>query len=464
MLRTIEIKPEEIEDKLIVPFYFAKEIINEIKQKFAVKTIEQISEAPVSGSYIPEYSKTGERYLRVQNIRNSILNCNEDDFVFVDTSKIKVPNRIRVKEGDIVMSRTTSSPSNFGNNAIIPKKFEGNIMSQHVTRLRINGERYYISAFLNSFYGKLQLVSAGYGSTRLELTHNELKKVIVPEIDKKQKDIITSNIKKAIECEEEALKIIKETLIYFNDILKIDTEKLNRDKIFYIEPDEVVDTFCPYFYYPLFIEYIQMLKKRFKTIKLNQLVDDIKRGEEVGSDNYSVSLKKNSEDIPFIRTSDIINYEVDSYPDYYVVPEIKSQLTQELKQGDILFTKDGKIGLSGMITNNDNCILASGIAYLRLKNSNISPEYIFICLSSNIGAFQAKQRTVTSSTLPHLRPEHILKFEIPLIDEKYRQEITKRIKQAFKLKDERKALIKETKKILEQNIDQKIKVKFNTFE
>lgn len=464
MLRTIEINPNEIEDKLIVPFYFAKEVINEIKDKFKVKTIEQISELPVSGSYIPEYSENGERYLRVQNIRNSILNCNEDDFVFVDTSKIKVPERIKVKEGDIVMSRTTSSPSNFGNNAIIPKKFNGIIMSQHVTRLRINEERYYISAFLNSFYGKLQLVSAGYGSTRLELTHDELKKVIIPEIDSKQKEIIASNIKKALECEEQALKLIKSALDHFNNILNIDIEKLNKNKIFYIGPEEVIDTFCPYFYYPLFTEYMQVLKKKFKMIKLNQIID-IKRGEEVGSENYSVSLKKNSDDIPFIRTSDIINYEVDSYPDYYVFPEIKNQLTQEVKDGDILFTKDGKIGLSGMITNNDSCILASGIAYLRTKKTEkISPEYVFVCLSSNIGVFQAKQRTVTSSTLPHLRPEHILDFEIPLIDEKSQQEITKKIKGAFKLKDERKILIRETKKILENHIDQKIKVTFNNFE
>ena len=117
-----------------------------------------------------------------------------------------------------------------------------------------------------------------------------------------------------------------------------------------------------------------------------------------------------------------------------------------------------------MITNNDNCILASGIVYIRLRDTNISPEYVFICLSSNIGKFQAKQRTVTSSTLSHLRPEHILSFEIPLVDEKHQQEIIKRIKQAFKLKDEKKILIRETKKILEKNIDQKINVKFNTFE
>ena len=288
--------------------------------------------------------------------------------------------------------------------------------------------------------------------------------LFVPEIDKKQKEIITSNVKKVLECEEKSFKLIKETLDYFNDILKIDVKRLNQDKVFYIDQEQITDTFCPYFYYPLFTEYIQTLKKKFKTIKLSQIID-IKSGDEVGSENYSVSLKKNLNDIPFIRTSDIINYEVDSYPDYYVVPEIQSQLSQDIKDGDVLFTKDGKIGLSGMITSNDDCILASGIAYMRLKQpQKICPEYVFICLSSNIGLFQAMQRTVTSSTLPHLRPEHILEFEIPLIDEEYQQEITKKVKQAFKLKDEKKTLIRETKKILEDNIDKKIKVEFNNFE
>ena len=226
------------------------------------------------------------------------------------------------------MSRTTSSPSNFGNNVIVSEAFDNSIISQHVTRLRVKGYNYYyLSAFLNSFYGKLQIVSAGYGSTRLELTHDELKKVIVPEISKEEIAIVGSKIKEALSCEEKAGKLIDDSLKYFYDVLNINETKFNKGEIFLVDYGKLDDTLCPYYYYPLFSDYLNEIKANFKTIKLGEIVK-IARGDEVGSENYSVSLKKTSEDIPFIRTSDVINYEIDSYPDYYVVPEIKKLLSQ----------------------------------------------------------------------------------------------------------------------------------------
>ena len=42
-------------------------------------------------------------------------------------------------------------------------------------------------------------------------------------------------------------------------------------------------------------------------------------GEEVGCVNYNEYIDKNNGDIPFIRTSDIINYQVDLFPDSMLI-------------------------------------------------------------------------------------------------------------------------------------------------
>ena len=162
-------------------------------------------------------------------------------------------------------------------------------------------------------------------------------------------------------------------------------------------------------------------------------------------------MDKKDTDIPFIRTSDLVNYEVDQFPDFYIPKEIYEELNQDVKAGDVLFTKDGKIGMTAMITESDKVIIASGLSRLRLKNEakkyNLTPEYLFLVLSlKETGSYPALRRTVTASTIPHLREERLKEIEIPILDKESVSEITKLVKEAFKLKDEKKKLIEEVRK------------------
>ena len=197
MLHTFKIKSSNIEDKLTVSFYRIKVAVDVMTAKFEVKPILEIADYCISGSYIQSYVDSGDLYLRGQNIRNFDLNINKEDIVYVDRNAT-IPDKIRVKENDIVILRTTSSESNIGNAALIPSKYKGSIISQHVTKISISKHSpYYILCFLNSKYGKFQLLSAGYGSTRLELTHSELKKVLIPIIAIDHQNKIASLLKMA---------------------------------------------------------------------------------------------------------------------------------------------------------------------------------------------------------------------------------------------------------------------------
>ncbi len=62
------------------------------------------------------------------------------------------------------------------------------------------------------------------------------------------------------------------------------------------------------------------------------------------------------------------------------------------------------------------------------------------------GLYPSIRRTVIASTLPHLREERLKEFEIPILDKNSIDEITKLVKEAFELKDEKKKLIKEVRK------------------
>ena len=58
---------------------------------------------------------------------------------------------------------------------------------------------------------------------------------------------------------------------------------------------------------------------------------------------------------------------MDAYSDFYLKKEISNQFKIDIKPKDVLFSKDGKIGMCAMVCPNDDLTIASGIVRLRLE-------------------------------------------------------------------------------------------------
>jgi len=110
---------------------------------------------------------------------------------------------------------------------------------------------------------------------------------------------------------------------------------------------------------------------------------------------------------------------------------------QDLKPGDILFTKDGKIGIVGMIKGGDRCIISSGILKIRVEDTNkLNPFYLFVALNSKIVYSQAMARYVTAATIMHLHIERFLDIEIPFLSIEEQNKVGKQIEDIFNLKSQ----------------------------
>ncbi|UXX79469.1 N-6 DNA methylase [Reichenbachiella carrageenanivorans] len=118
-------------------------------------------------------------------------------------------------------------------------------------------------------------------------------------------------------------------------------------------------------------------------ISINELVDSnqlaIRKGNEVGSEAYGTG------DIPFIRTSDLINLEINYDPTKSVSEEVYSNFKslQSIEENDILMVADGRyrIGKTSMILNGmTKCVVQSHVKIIRvLKSSIYSPfELLYI--------------------------------------------------------------------------------------
>ena len=78
---------------------------------------------------------------------------------------------------------------------------------------------------------------------------------------------------------------------------------------------------------------------------------------------------------------------------------------------------------------------------------------MFLVLTiKEVSKYQAQKYTVIQSTIPTIS-NHLLDFEIPILDKNSINEITKLVKEAFELKDEKKKLIKEVKDEIDSYFD-----------
>ena len=138
-----------------------------------------------------------------------------------------------------------------------------------------------------------------------------------------------------------------------------------------------------------------------------------KSGKEIGSEAYGTG------NIPFVRTSDISNFEISTDPTNSVSEEIYNRYAaqQNLKIGDILFVADGRyrIGKTAIITKyNLKCLIQSHIEILSLTDqAPFTPFEFLYSLNSISVQEQVRNMIFVQSTLGTLG-SRIQEIAIPL--------------------------------------------------
>lgn len=295
---------------------------------------------------------------------------------------------------------------------------------------------------------------ASYGDTRVELTHNQTKEIKVILLDKDVISTIEDKVKKMMVCHNNANSAFKKS----QDIIDKEFYGIEQSSSLSVTTKQMLienNLWSPSCYAPKYVETINKIKNNFKSEKLSRLISFIKKGVEVGSDNYLIELEKGASDLPFIRTSDIYNNEIDYAPDYYVTADRAiAAKCPELLKDDIIFSKDGKIGQVGIINADNSVVPSSGFAIIR-SNGTVSSDYLFAILShKEIVINQAKMKTVIAATIPHLKIDKINEFNIPIFSESVISEIESNIKVFRENISKKQQLIVEIQDILNSSYNQ----------
>ena len=223
-----------------------------------------------------------------------------------------------------------------------------------------------------------------------------------------------------------------------NKILDDDTEKvaenfkmLLKNEItdeythlgFIIKFSDIKDNiFIPKYYNPeVLFELNELKNKGYVLLKVSDLLNDgiitIKRGNEVGSQFYGLG------EIPFVRTSDIVDWGIRSDISKKVPYEVYLMYKdkQDLKENDLLFVKDGGdlVGNTALLTTSDEIsIIQSHILRIRIKRETeyINPYYLLYLLNLPIVKKQIHNKTFVQGTIPSLG-DRIKEIILPVKEE-----------------------------------------------
>lgn len=162
----------------------------------------------------------------------------------------------------------------------------------------------------------------------------------------------------------------------------------------------------PKYYNPEIPARLQALSSTHDLVSMSTLHDQkvlsFSTGDEIGKMAYGTGT------IPFVRTSDISNWEIITSPKQGVSEDVyqKYQQRQDVRPGDILFVRDGTylIGNCCLITEADTKILyQSHILKIRVnKPAVLRPELLLALLSSPVVRKQIRAKQFTADIIDTL--------------------------------------------------------------
>ncbi|MDO9155072.1 MAG: hypothetical protein Q7U47_15415 [Paludibacter sp.] len=442
-------------------YYFLGEVLNRTLSRFETRPLVSFTKFIKKGIFDLNsiyYRTEGIPFIRISNLKS--FSIDEDGLVYIPIANHKKEIKTKLVPGDLALSKVGKYLGKIG---AIPLRYPEVNISQNIIGVSFNCEDYlrkYIFLYLTTPLAINQILRVSKAHNQNKLTLPDIRELIIPTLSESILKKYAAVVEEIQLLENESFNIIQEAKNLLYEYLEIDFDKIKNPKTFSPKLSDIrkESFFTPEYSNPLYLDTLKALEK-YPLAKLSKIVT-IKKGTEVGSDNYSLYINKLDTDIPFIRTTDIVNHEIDNYPDFYISEDIYNEINQDILTGDILFTNDGKIGQIALITENDKVIIQSHLRRLRLKKDiedeykHLTQEYIFLTLSlKEIGIYQSNKFTVIQSTIPTIST-HLNDFVIPVLPKEKVDKLTEIVKTAFVKKNRRKKILLEIKLKLEKEFEE----------
>lgn len=202
----------QLEDRIDVEYYKQEYFRAEsVLSKSGIGTVtigEIASEIRYGTSEDLPYLPSGVPLLRVTDV-NEIFTIDPQESKFISERNAERLKSYRVKEGDVLISRTGT----LGLAVYIGKRLKNSVYGSYFIKVSIKDERLepqFVAIFLNSRFGKLQSSRRGSGGIQTNLTIDAIKSITIPVFPKFAQQRIIKLVQQSFGLRQESKALIEE--------------------------------------------------------------------------------------------------------------------------------------------------------------------------------------------------------------------------------------------------------------
>lgn len=394
-------------------------------------------------------------YIRSGNVGDTFINKNDLEFISKEAHK-KLP-KSTTKLNDIIMARK----GKIGGASIITEEEVDYNCNENVIKLTIrdttNLNPYYFMTFFNSKFGKKQVERLSTGNVQPWVSIFQIRKLKISIL----KNVFQNKIEEIVVKAHKKLQQSKQLYIESENIL---LEELGLKDWKPSEKSVEVKSFKESFgingrldaeyYQPKYDEIEEHIKRYISGYNtLDKYIFSYSTGYPYKSESYC------NEGIPLIRITNI-NKGYLNIENATKIP-LKDKFISEkdiAKENDILISMSGTIGNSCKIEKGIKALVNQRI--MKITSQDYNPDVLTLMINSILVSYQLN-RIGTGGVQTNISSKDILNVIIPTLLKEKQEEISKKIKESFALKEKSKQLLEIAKlgveKAIEENEEEAMK-------
>lgn len=395
-----------------------------------------------------EYKDEGIPFLRCKDIKNGLIDFS--DVLFIDEDANQLLWKSEVKSGTVLFTMSGT----VGNSAIATENIEYPINSnQDIAKIITNEilNPYYLSIFLQSKYGEIQISRLPIGSVQQHIFLWQLERLVIP--------WFSNEFQSSIETVFNQSLIIKKNaeIFYYQaqTLLLLELDLLNwkpqHHLTFVKNYSDALQSerFDAEYYQPKYDEIVDVLVNKYQAKPIGDYdIFDITTGQ------YSNEYVKSNEGAFYIRGTDLTNGSVD-IDNLLYLPVINQIEDKKAKEGDVVVTRVGTIGLSARIPKEcEGGTISDNLIRIRISDKEkIDTYYLAVYLNSIIGK-ELMIRNGRGSVQQRLNQETLKEIVFPILPFNKQLSISEKIIESNNLRKQSKHLLECAKKAVEMAIEE----------
>lgn len=460
------------ESKRIDSEYFKKEYLENEERLLNLNSVKlgKICSFICNGDDCRDYKENGLKYIRTGDIKEyglDLYNCAtiRDDFI----------SNIKLEIGDLLITRK----GNYGKSQVVNNiEILKSIVSSEIFQLKLKDiNPYFVDVFLKTKFGQIQFEKNIHGVSNFSVTQESLLNFLIPLFPKPFQLEIEKLVKQSHEALEDSKRLYKEAqellykeleLDFKNPLKSLLKSSLQAKKASELANINDISKKYPHLnisvrplskslhksgrldseYYQSKYDLMETKIKDYKGgyCKLQNLVLNYSGGFAFSSDDYL-----ENGDLALIRINNIKNADLDMSNAVYLKKQCeKLSPKDKVKQGDILISMSGSIGLSCLIKENIEAMTNQRILKISIKD--FSGDVLVLLLNSIFCKLQF-ERIGTGGVQTNISSNDILNILIPKINPATQEQIALKIQKSFTLRAKSKDLLQNAKIKLENAIE-----------